>query len=282
MRDVIVVGDGIFGRVIARHLHECGLDVELVGDSRPYSGSQAAGCVIKPSWVSTMSRGDLEEGLRLLDQYYGLRDVEFRLRPSGLRTSAFRVEPTSILHRLPALVRVTCGVVTGITESGDAVLVHGRSALGNALTRVARRVVVTAGVWTPELCPWVEVTGKWGWSFRGPGIVEPTIKPWAPYRQVVALNLDDGRSWSGDGSALVERSVTSERMRRALERCREVVQTQRDWEMLPTLGVRPYASTREPCLVSRRGNVVAVTGGAKNGTIAAAWAAGKVLVEVDS
>jgi hypothetical protein len=110
-------------------------------------------------------------------------------------------------------------------------------------------------------------------------VTEPVISVWAPYKQVVALNMDDGMSWSGDGSALVERSFRQDyRLTAARNRVeRHVVRTTR---VLP--GVRPYAAVHDkaPCLVSPQGRIIAVTGGAKNGTIAAAWAARRIEEKV--
>ena len=169
---------------------------------------------------------------------------------------------------------VVVGKVGWLTDHGYTV--SGGMTTGPAgLALDARWAVVAAGLWTPELCPWVETWGRWGWAFRGLPVVEPVISIWAPYKQVVALNMDDGMSWSGDGSALVEKSFRQPyRLSAARQRVeRHVVRTTQTLS-----GVRPYAGLvdRDPCLIAPRGRVIAVTGGAKNGTIAAAWAARRI------
>ncbi len=281
MTDLLVVGDGLFGRIITRHARHLGLETIMVGDSRPGSGSAAAGCVIKPSWVSSMSRGDLSDGLMMLDRYYGIQEVRFRIVPSGMHTTAFRVDPARILATAPRGDEIL-GRVSALVDRGN----HIEAGIVNWDGRIAqisaRHVVVAAGIWTPELCPWVEVTGRWGWSFRGPPVEEPSIRLWAPYRQVVALNLDDGHSWSGDGSALKHESLTTARMKKARERCAAAVEGAYPELLAVTTGARPYVRLEKgaPCLVSRHGNVIAVTGGAKNGTIAATWAARRVIEEI--
>lgn len=271
MHDVLVVGGGIFGSIIARHLRELRMSVIMIDDARPERGSAPAGCVIKPSWVSSLSKSDLHAGLDLLNQYYGVHDVEFTLIPGRKKVSAYRVEPSMILGQVDH--NTYHGRASMLTDHGHSVsfsLVNS-SVLGGH----ARWAVVAAGLWTPELCPWVRTWGRWGWAFRGLPVPEPIISLWAPYKQVVAFNMSDGMSWSGDGSALVESSFRRpERLIAARSRVGRHVS--KITSVMP--GVRPYAAIpdKKPCLVSPHGRIIAVTGGAKNGTIAAAWAARRV------
>lgn len=271
MHDVIVIGSGIFGSIIARVLRRSGRTVLVVDDRRPDRGSAPAGCVIKPSWVSSMRKPDLHAGLDLLDEHCGVHSVDFRLWPMQKRTSAWRVEPSSIWVEPDHVTRVT-----RVIDHGGSCSVLAADA---AVEGTAPHVVVTAGLWTPELCPWVETWGRWGWAFRGLPVTENVISIWAPYKQTVAFNMLDTMAWVGDGSALkLETAERPERAAASRVRCEQYVP-----RILRTIrGVRPYANLvrGDPCLVSRRGRVVAVTGGAKNGTIAAAWAARRVLEEL--
>lgn len=276
MYDTIVVGSGIFGSVIAAHLRAGGQRVLVIGDDRPDSGSKPAGCIIKPSWVSSLNRLEYAQGIKLLGQLYGVRTIQFSLRGVG-RTDAQHVNPQAILRGCTHHPDFVEGKVCNTGEDGKAVAVQFTNYEGEKpYAAVARHLVVAAGIWTGELCPWVQTKAQYGWSFRGPPVREPIISLWAPYRQVVAFNMDDGRSWSGDGSSLKLESATHERQQKALHRC--VVAMQHDPLVRGTYevarGARPYADTQgKPCVVARRGSVWAVTGGAKNGTIAAAWAA---------
>lgn len=280
MHDTIVVGSGIFGSVIAAHLRAGGQRVLVIGDDRPDSGSRPAGCVMKPSWVSSLSKDEYHAACELLEALYGVRTIEFVLQPSRKIVYAEHVNPLSILRGCTTHPDHVEGLVTGIDDKkGERAAVAWRVGdIGAVGVTMARRVVVAAGIWTAELCPWMQtpVKAQYGWSFRGPPVAEPVISLWAPYRQVVAFNMDDGRSWSGDGSSLKLESATDERMRKAEQHCAVGMKLDplKGQQLHATRGARPYAATDgKPCLIERRGSVWAVTGGAKNGTIAAAWAA---------
>ena len=282
MYDTIVVGSGIFGSVIAAHLRAGRQRVLVVGDDRPDSGSRPAGCIIKPSWVSSLNAEEYDRGIELLNDLYGVRTIFFSLRPKLGHTEAQHVNPLAILRGCTAHTNFRAGRVAGVDETDDGITIAVRNGNKGSVYG-ARHLVVAAGIWTPELCPWVQTKAQYGWSFRGPPVKEAVISLWAPYRQVVAFNMDDGRSWSGDGSALIERSATEEKRIASLNRCAKVIGVGKGepiphwpaaYNVQSTRGARPYAETGgKPCLISRRGSVWAVTGGAKNGTIAAAWAA---------
>lgn len=266
--DLAVIGGGLFGQIVAAHARRQGASVVVIDENRDGAGSFAAGCVMRPSWMTRMSRQQIDAAFSLLDELYGLRQIQFIVKPLGKTIDCYRVEPSVVLSA-PTLTQRVINVtsIEGTVEMFGATL-------------EARSVVVAAGIWTRELCPWVpELSGKWGWSHRSVPVRQPIIVPWAPYRQIVAFNMDDGRSWIGDGSALLHKSVNDDNEKKSRDRCLNVVRAQR-YETLTTLGARPYCDTGgEPCHVSRRGRVWAVTGGAKNGTAAAAWAARRVVEE---
>jgi glycine/D-amino acid oxidase-like deaminating enzyme len=264
MIDLAVIGGGLFGQIVAAHARTQRAKVLVVSDQRAGAGSPAAGCVMRPSWMSKMSREQIDAAFSLLDELYGLRPISFTIQPLGKTVECFRVEPTAVLGG--AAQRGTC----------QAIDQHGVVVLDTGETIEARAVVVAAGIWTAELCPWVpEVTGRWGWSHRGRAVDKPTIKAWAPYRQIVAFNMSDGAAWVGDGSAFVQKSVNETNARRSSTRCATMTKLH-----TTTLGARPYCDVGgAPCHVSRRGRVWAVTGGAKNGTAAAAWAAREIVRE---
>lgn len=263
--DMVVVGAGLFGQITAAHARSQGATVAVVSDRREGAGSLAAGCVMRPSWMSKMSRDQIDAAFTLLSGLYELKRIEFAIHPTRKTVECYRVEPNEILR--PRCIEDTC---RSVTDAGVVTLESGR-------VLEARSVVVAAGIWTTELCPWVPaLSGRWGWAHRGAAVKRSIIKVWAPFRQIVAFNMDDGESWIGDGSAYVHASVNDKNEAKARERCAAVTRLRST-----VLGARPYCDTGgEPCHVSRRGLTWAVTGGAKNGTASAAWAAQKVVEDI--
>jgi hypothetical protein len=114
------------------------------------------------------------------------------------------------------------------------------------------------------------------WSdYDGP--TEPAIRPWAPYKQLVRFNRGDG-IWCGDGSAIIPENWTLERQLQSRKRCAEFVGKSETSSKL-LVGIRPYIKLQKkaPCLVERLNKGIWVaTGGAKNGTMSAAWAAREI------
>src|SRR5262245_2897008 len=94
--NIIVVGSGLFGSIAAKLARERGHDVTVVDSARPWAASKASGCVIAPSWLSNLSREQIDTGMGVLDDLYKLQDIEFLA--NGLKTfKAWRVDPKEIL-----------------------------------------------------------------------------------------------------------------------------------------------------------------------------------------
>jgi glycine/D-amino acid oxidase-like deaminating enzyme len=258
--DFIVIGTGLFGCMAARRLRRAGADVLLIGERRDDSASPAAGCVIRPSWLSSMSREDIDTGMGVLADMYDLKPITFSVL--GKSVACHRVEPSEILSE-PQVN----GCVLEIKDNTTIVLYPQQPCVAISAKRC---IIVAAGIWTGDLMPGLVVKGRYGWSHRSAPVQAPSIHVWAPYRQIVAYNMDDGNSWVGDGQAVIAKSANVARRAASVFRCGRIA----PGIYRTTRGARPYADTQgEPCLIERRGSVVALTGGGKNGTIAAAWAA---------
>lgn len=268
--DAVIVGAGLFGNTIARALEAEGRKVVVLDDGRPYAASRPSGCLMKPSWFSGLGKAVYEPSLALLERVYGIRDIKFQL-PLGPTTTVHWVD-----HRQPSSTLVTAtatAVHPGRVEWAAATL-DGDAEVG---TIEAPLVVVAAGIWCTKLLE-CDLKGKQGASFEWVGeIPENRIKPWAPYKQVVAFNIpDQDRIWCGDGSAIKPENWTQERFTQSADRCAAFVGKSRNLGTA-SVGIRPFAKVK-PCLLEEREpGLWLATGGAKNGTIAAGWAAHRIL-----
>lgn len=277
MHDTIIVGAGLFGQVIAAHLRALGQDVLALDARAPRSGSQPSACLMKPSWFSGLGRSVYEPALEVLDRLYGVQELSFKLWPALRVDSVKWVDPTQVLSQ-EFEGRLVRRVGHGFVESGRGL---------NLQRHTARTVVVAGGVWTnhvlhssglPEI-PGLQ--GKMGlacvWAHHR--IDEPFIRPWAPYKQLVAFNCGSLGLWVGDGTAIKPDNWTQARENQSIRRCTQAVGLEQEPHIMR--GIRPYVPGAKPCYLEQVvPGVWVATGGAKNGTIAAGWCAHRLGEEL--
>lgn len=275
MTDAIIVGAGLFGATIARALRNVGLTTMVFDARRPLAASPASGSLMKPSWFDGLGKDVYNPALAMLGSLYRLQELDFTVAPKLFKTKVLWVPTTEIveldgvveeevLDVRPGLVR-TAGAVTGWVE------------------HEARIVIVAAGYWSRKLVPSMpEIEGKQGVAFRHAGSELPggnTINPWAPYKQMVKFVEGDRGLWAGDGTAIKADNWTDERMGQSHARIQKFVGRE---GLVPYVGIRPYVPGKKPAYcerVSAQGEpeVWVATGGAKNGLIAAGWAAKRIV-----
>lgn len=268
-RNVVIVGNGLFGSIAATLARHHGHTVTVVSNEEPLAASKASGCVLAPSWLTSLERSQVETALRVLGELYNVEDLTFQT--NLLRTfKAQRVDPGAVLLKpdvVGKVARVGDGVVT---------LEDGRKLKG--------RVLVAAGVWSSLLVANMPaVKGLYGASVRytGAQVDVPRIHVYAPYRQAVAVNLNKRTVWMGDGTALVQATWLKEeaaRVKATVDRARELFGLH--GKPIVNVGVRPYVEGHKAGYFAQRAVQTWVsTGGAKNGTVLAAWQAYRFLTE---
>lgn len=264
MRDVIIVGGGLFGSIAGAALRDAGMDVLIIDDGRPRSGSRAAGCLMKPSWLQKMGKDNVEQSFRLLDRLYGLRTVSLKAGP--VTVGAEWINPDEVMSgdRLRHQVKG----VGGFGSSNMVLMMDGEEIY-------AKHVIVAAGAWTRTLIRGVPVVGKVGLSLRLFKEVEDNrISVWAPYKQLVRFS-QDGFHWAGDGTAILEKNWDGLREEQSTKRISDFA-GQGGGEV--RIGIRPFAQTSDPAALEEVApGLWSLTGGGKNGTAAAGWAAAKLL-----
>lgn len=265
--DVVVVGAGLFGSVIAEALRGLRQAVLVIDDQRPGAGSGPAACLMKPSWFSGLGSSVSTPALELLDKLYGLRQISFNVLAG--KAQVYWCDPRTILK--------------GANVIASVKRLH-RAAVGWEVVTAANiyqttTVVVAAGIWSPLLAT-IEgkLVGQAGMACLWPDakIDPPFIRVWAPYRQLTVFNRGDGL-WAGDSSAVRMDKWSDGRAVQVEERCSSAVSEIVTGAPKRLFGVRPY-STMSPCYLKQpRPGLWVATGGAKNGTIAAAWCASQLM-----
>lgn len=273
MRDVVVVGCGIVGATISLALRRKGLDVLTLDDGRSMAGTPASGGHLKPSWFRGMSKTDYEPAMALLDEVWGLKQEDFAVRPLNAMVTVYRVDTDLVTATPRTIARVT--QLEHLDNCPEIIWEGGGER--------ARCMILATGVWVGELLGEAPaIVAKQGVSFRlRYRLDQPFIRPWAPYKQIVAHQQGPDEVWVGDGSALLTRSWSEERTGACASRCLGAVGAPQDSLVKTIHGLRPYCPPEvsgDPCLLQKLGpRAWVVTGAGKLGTIAAGWAAGRVL-----
>lgn len=260
MYDAIIVGAGLFGSIIARELRSQEREVIVVDANKQNAGSTPAACLMKPGWFSGMDKVMINNALDLLDKHYGVETLKFRTAKL-LDIDVHWVNPRKVLSEEKVF-----GSVVEINDG--SVLLSDNSVLE------AKNIIVAAGVWCKHLLGINDLVGKAGCAFTWKGhLKQPFISPWAPYKQIVGFNRGLNEIWVGDGSAILTKNWSEIRRAQSLERCASSIKMSKD-EATSHFGIRPYIPNVKPCYFKQLTESVWVaTGGAKNGTIAAAWCA---------
>lgn len=268
MIDVAVVGAGLFGTIITDALRKQGMQVALIDDHKPARGSDPAACLMKPSWLSTVGKAVYNPALEMLNGLYGVQKIPFKTQLGSVEV--FWVPPSTILQQQKVSI---VGTVELIRPKGPPYTL----VLKDATELQARVVIVAAGIWTEELVPLVRQTVHVGMAFLWPRerIAEPFIKVWAPYKQIVAFNREDGL-WVGDGNSILRQEWgPGGHAQAGYRRCVDAVKCSAQPIIL--FGSRPYHHSR-PCLLREfKPSLWVATGGAKNGTMAAGWCAAQLI-----
>lgn len=267
MKDAIVVGCGIIGSTLSEVLTTQGLNVLTLDCKEKLSGTKPSGGHLKPSWFGGLKKDVYEPAMETLDSVWGLKEEKFMEYPKQVLTTVWRVD-TDIVTSYPS----TYGKVTHITQQEQYPIVTYLDSNGKHIEERGRLLVVCAGYWTQELIPELKMSGKMGVSFRVKGNLSTGfLQPWAPYKQIVAHQQGENEIWVGDGSAIIPKNWSTDKVTQSRDRCLDRLQMS---QVLKTYeGIRPYGKTgTDPCLMKKVGpSTWVITGSGKSGTIAAGW-----------
>lgn len=272
MKEIVIIGGGLFGSIAAAALRKDGHDVTVIDARKDGAGSKPAACLMKPSWFSSMGKDKFGPSLELLDEMYGVQDLSLRVGP--LSSTVHWCDPAQILQ--PADIYDEVEAIQCPVGSDRHILV-----LKSGLFIEAKTVIVAAGVWSNILAHVPGLVGRAGVAFRWSDmqLAEGFVKPWAPYRQTVGFNISPTEVWVGDGSAIKPENWNEARQAQSYARSSTAIGREGYGDLAlgrarALYGIRPYIPDAKPCLIKENLPGLWVnTGGAKNGTIAAGYSA---------
>ncbi len=261
-RQVVIVGAGLFGCIAADICRHAGRKVVLLDSNEEMSGSKPAACLMKPSWMTGLGKKVVTTGMSVLEELYGVREIEFVV--NGLkRQDVFWVPPNKILRRSDKIKDKVVEVRDGIVTTSSGTVYEGE-------------VLVAAGVWTDLLVDIEPQDRLVGAALLYSGKTDPEIHIWAPYRQAVKFNRTPNQIWFGDGTAIKHKNFDySERVGASINRAEKIFGLSKPKSVI--VGSRPYTRGRKGVFEQVYEHTWVSTGGAKNGTILAAYQASLFL-----
>jgi hypothetical protein len=279
VRDVIVVGGGVIGATVTKALRDImGMNVLCLDDRRAGAGTPPSGGHVVPGWLRGMPDELSVPALATLDRVWGLITEEYVVSPGTSRT-VHRVDTDAVVSY--PITNTTCRALYGIATVTPA------ASYGQQMLERCGLLLVCAGIWCDELIIGLTMTGKRGVSYRVPGVLPhgPFIKPWAPYKQVVAHQHTPNEVWVGDGTTILVKNWTAVVESRSRDRCMAAMSAGVNRGGYRSItGVRPYCPplvTGEPCYLAQIGpRCWIATGAGKCGTVAAGWVANRIMQEL--
>lgn len=277
MRDAIVIGSGIMGATIGAALRTKGMDVMILDDRRPMSGTFPSGGHLRPAWFGKMSKEQYLPAMDLLDKTWGMSSEEYLETPSNKKTVMHRVDTDKVLAS--EFMSRTVLEIGHLNNYPSVSLAYREEA------ERCRLLVVAAGVWCQELLGKAPMcVFKQGVSFRVLGTTDNIIHTWAPYKQVVTHQQQSDKFWIGDGTAIIAKNWTEQREEASRQRCSAAVRRPFPKSIEVRTGYRPYVKHADdvPCLLEQiTPRCWLATGAGKSGTISAGWAATQILASLD-
>ncbi len=281
MYDVAIIGGGIFGCVIGKALRKQGKSVVVYDNQEKSAGSNAAACLMKEGWFSGFTKQESIDSLNLLDNLYGIKIIDFTVNKIK-KVPVYWCNPKKILSEPKHFRNVDfvgpVGMINGKPDHYRIVFKENY----DEFPVEAKKVIVAAGIWSNKFTRIDGLIGKSGISFMKEGELQnPFISIYAPYKQAVGFNISPNTIWFGDGSSILTRNWCEERETISVKRACEYLKA-KPKELVSNYGIRPFVPNTKPCYLEKQSNGVWVaTGGAKNGTLAAAWCALKLIKELE-
>lgn len=264
-RNVVIVGAGLFGAMAAKLCALNGFKVTVIDSREKEAGSRAAACLMAPSWMAGLGKEKIEKGMEVLNLLYKVVDIPFVV--NKVKTVNIKhVKPSSILSlsRIPNVEVVKDKVV--MVGDGGVETIKGRYYKGN--------VLVAAGIWSEQLVVMPDIKALTGTALHFTQQTDPEVRVWAPYKQAVKFNITPAVTWFGDGTSILRKNFDDTRIEATVNRASKY------GLKLPSriiVGQRPYIEGEKGYFRHILHNTWVSTGGAKNGTILAAYQAQQFL-----
>lgn len=270
-----VVGAGIAGSLVAHLLRKRGVPVRVIDDNDVNSASRASSNLYVASWLKKFSSAEAALGVHVVEDLFGDKiDQPFS---SGIAEAA-KVRHIAQRHLLvtPDVVGVVTGVMSGANRPGVL--------LGDG--KYDGPVILCTGYRGPELARGVQVTVKVGHCIHFRGRLpkgKSSLTLVSPYTHAKLYQLDEDTIYFADSVAVKPETYakrSKELQERTLRRAVALLGYEPEVKSI-LVGHRPFVPGHDfaRCELVAQG-VWSLNGGGKNGIVAYAAAAHRLVSEI--
>lgn len=260
MYDLVIVGAGLAGSMVAKYATDKGYDCVVLDDGNDLAASRASSNLSMFSWIKKL--GDVgEQGVSNLQKDWPIQTIQF----NGGKSPALHLPSEDVLWKNVVFAKVS-QIHDGWVKTTEEKSYYGT-------------VVVAAGVWSQKL---LEVEGLQAVAghtlfFEGQWS-EPILKLWAPYKHLKIFQYNSDLVLFGDSTAVLQQNYLEDHKLASLMRAKELGLAPPYKLRGVYSGLRPVMKDKNVVCERRGEKLWLLTGGGKMGmTMYAATA--KQLVE---
>ena len=278
MKRVLIIGAGVYGSLAKKVLLDMGgLEITLIDSKEPYSASKCALGIMKPSWLSGfINLKQYKHLVGVLDKLVGVEKIDLCYQDGKPFHTFNRVNVQRDVLEAPDIV----DKVTSINFDSQFIVLASGTKLSYDFLYIA------TGFWVNQLLPSaIDIEALWGVTYVHDEVVEPSIRIYQPFKQVIAYPKNETQSYVIDGATVTTDSdvffnvIPNWLQSKQKQNASLVGINTPPSEKL--FGIRPKTTKFPNGVFGLVGNNAwCGTGGAKNGTIAAIKAAIELSKEI--
>lgn len=281
-----IIGNGLFGSIIARKLRKEGIDVAVFAsnsENLPRASECSAG-LWKDTWINKAIRQQVVDSYDLLSELIdgSIEEKVMHNKNTQKEETFFHVPPSSILVEANRI-----GKILKIEDCGESMKLwfHDPKVPSTGLYS-CDYVVVAAGAFTDDLLsisglPTLGVDRYWGKCFFSSEV--PTIsklRVWAPYKQSMWFPVNNELSYISDGATVKNPKQDDARITKVTDRLIEnliAIGADPSRVVGTKEGFRPFLSKGIDFVTKVHSRVIVATGGRKNSTVLCGYVAKKAF-----
>lgn len=288
---VLIIGAGLFGSMVAKHLRSQGIESLIVDRRDPLSASKCSSGIWRPGWAGKIA-SQVEQSLPVISRYTAIDTLPIFDADKEAETMIDFIDCNNILNE-----DFLEGDVVGCTFDDNRPNTKVRSVIvdvdGTKIEIGCTELVICAGAFTNAILEKLKLPVLYGLDTHWGAVLHCReklkhnfIQNWAPYKQLYGLNLiRDGKEVSYFTMGMSAKNPPLGGDNRTLAIGEKMEAAARGFKMKNIIeipeGNRPFFVEKDTDFVNKHTvNVWSATGGAKNSTLLCGYVAQRIFQEI--